>query len=404
MLEQMTSPSKPRHVYVVGAGLSGLACALQLHQKRVPVSLFEATQYAGGRCRTYEDKSLNCRLDNGNHLILRANRATVRYINRLNATKHFYKFSDNFAFMDVQNGKRWNVKLPFIRDAWRLYPLILANKNQIVSECFDTQSEFYSHFITPFCLAALNTHPEKAAAWILRSLIWRLAFPKAADYLQVRTHFDKALINPVIAQLPHVEFMQRLQKIELQDNRISALQFTEYRQIIKPNDRVVLALPPDTLAKLLPSLKLPEFEYHTIVNGHFKMNNQGLSPRVLATVNSPLHWVFLQQGILSTTTSHAENSALYNKHNIAEMLWQEVAKCYPTLRGRPMPEHRIVTEKRATLAASPKNLALRPSPQMHLTNAHLAGDWFNAPLPSCIEHSIQSGQRAARWCLKQAKQ
>ena len=63
------------HVHVIGAGLSGLSAALSLTAAGRPVTVHEAGSAAGGRCRSYFDKELGLRIDNGNHLLLSGNRA-----------------------------------------------------------------------------------------------------------------------------------------------------------------------------------------------------------------------------------------------------------------------------------------------------------------------------------------
>ncbi len=404
MLGLFNNSFKPRHVHVVGAGLSGLACALHLQSKGVPVTLYEATNQAGGRCRSYEDKQLGCTLDNGNHLILRANRATIKYIKRLHKFNQFRPFASEYAFADVVQNKRWKVTPPFVPGGWRGWKLLTASGNKTVEQCFDTGTHFYHEFVEPLCLAALNTHPRYASAKLLRNVWLRMLIPSYADYLQIRTDFNAALITPALAKIKKVELMQRLRGIELADNRIASLQFTEFRLTVKDDERVVLALPPEAISELLPTLNLPPLEHNTIINGHFLVDSNLLSPRLLGVINSPLHWVFLKRNILSTTTSHGETSELYQTKNIADTLWQEITKCYPTLRDSPLPPHRIVTEKRATIASTATNLAKRPSAQTPYENLALAGDWLASPYPACIEAAIKSGTKAAKACLKQRKQ
>jgi protoporphyrinogen oxidase len=66
-------------VYVVGAGLAGLAAAVRLAGRGVAVTLIEAAAQAGGRCRSYFDATLGMTIDNGNHLVLSGNHATYAY-------------------------------------------------------------------------------------------------------------------------------------------------------------------------------------------------------------------------------------------------------------------------------------------------------------------------------------
>jgi protoporphyrinogen oxidase len=70
-------------VHVVGAGLAGLAAAIALADTGRCVILYEAAPQAGGRCRSYFDAELGCRIDNGNHLLLAGNRAALDYLDRI---------------------------------------------------------------------------------------------------------------------------------------------------------------------------------------------------------------------------------------------------------------------------------------------------------------------------------
>src|ERR1700691_3151061 len=69
-----------RHIHVIGGGVSGPAAALPLSLMGEPVTLYEAAPFAGGRCRSYFDNELGCRLDNGNHLVLSGNVAIQDYL------------------------------------------------------------------------------------------------------------------------------------------------------------------------------------------------------------------------------------------------------------------------------------------------------------------------------------
>ena len=65
--------------HIIGAGISGLSAAVRLANANFKVHLYEATQQAGGRCRSYFDAATNLTIDNGNHLLLSGNRHALAY-------------------------------------------------------------------------------------------------------------------------------------------------------------------------------------------------------------------------------------------------------------------------------------------------------------------------------------
>ena len=48
-------------------------------------TVYEATNQAGGRCRSYHDPALGITIDNGNHLLLSGNRAALGYLETIGA-------------------------------------------------------------------------------------------------------------------------------------------------------------------------------------------------------------------------------------------------------------------------------------------------------------------------------
>src|SRR5260221_14788882 len=65
--------------HIIGAGISGLSAAVRLANENFKVHVHEATQQAGGRCRSYFDAATNLTIDNGNHLLLSGNRHALAY-------------------------------------------------------------------------------------------------------------------------------------------------------------------------------------------------------------------------------------------------------------------------------------------------------------------------------------
>src|SRR5256714_10833403 len=104
----MTSPSR---VHIVGAGVAGLAAAVTLIAEGHRIALYESSQHAGGRCRSFLDPELGCLIDNGNHLLLAGNTAALAYIERIAALDTFERAGEAaIPFIDLAGGERWELR------------------------------------------------------------------------------------------------------------------------------------------------------------------------------------------------------------------------------------------------------------------------------------------------------
>ena len=74
------------------------------------VVIHEAGPAAGGRCRSYFDRGLSMRIDNGNHLLLSGNAATMAFLDQIGA-RHTLGGPGTalFPFIDLATGERWTV-------------------------------------------------------------------------------------------------------------------------------------------------------------------------------------------------------------------------------------------------------------------------------------------------------
>ena len=101
-----------RHIHIIGAGMSGLSAALQLSLTGEKVTVYEAAPFAGGRCRSFLDRELGCRIDNGNHLVFSGNAAVQDYLYLSGASNTMGGSNEPFfPFIDLTNGKRWTIKM-----------------------------------------------------------------------------------------------------------------------------------------------------------------------------------------------------------------------------------------------------------------------------------------------------
>src|ERR1700751_148495 len=99
-------------VHIIGAGFPGLPAAVRLANGGYKVPVHEATQQAGGRCRSYFDAATNLTIDNGNHLLLSGNRHALAYARSIGTEAGLIgPESAQFPFADLATGRRWLLDL-----------------------------------------------------------------------------------------------------------------------------------------------------------------------------------------------------------------------------------------------------------------------------------------------------
>src|SRR6266852_4369727 len=99
-------------VHIIGAGISGLSAAVRLANANYRVHVHEATQQAGGRCRSYFDAATSLTIDNGNHLLLSGNRHAVAYARSIGTEAGLVgPKRAKFPFVDLTTGQRWQLDL-----------------------------------------------------------------------------------------------------------------------------------------------------------------------------------------------------------------------------------------------------------------------------------------------------
>jgi len=415
--------SSPRHVHIVGAGLAGLSAALQLTLAHEKVSLYEAAPFAGGRCRSFMDRELGCRVDNGNHLVLSGNSAVHDYLFLSQALDTMGgPGAALFPFMDLTTNERWITHLNEGKIPWWIFdknrrvagtkPLdylsgirvMLASQRATVADCLKMDSQLYRRFWEPFIIGALNTEPEFASAHLLANIISQTfaAGGNACIPLIPKAGLSETFIDPCLAVLAHhqtsIHYSHRLRSIVHDDDTIRALNFNGHVIDIQPNDWVIFALPAWVMREIIPTLSTPT-DFRSIINAHYRVavpNNHAGFTGIIAGL---AEWAFVRDDVVSVTISCAERYNHYAVRDMAPLIWQDLAKLYD-LDPKKVPPHRIFKEKYATFAATPEQDALRPYAYTSWKNMALAGEWTATGLPSTIEGALRSGVKAAQVVLR----
>jgi squalene-associated FAD-dependent desaturase len=411
----------PKTAHIIGAGISGLSAAVRLANANYIVHVHEATQTAGGRCRSYFDAATNLTIDNGNHLLLSGNRHALAYARSIGTEAGLVgPKRAQFPFVDISTGQRWQLdlgdgRLPLwvldearrvpdtgLRDYLALMPLIWAGTDRLVGKAIPCEGTLYQRLVQPLLLAALNVDPPEGSAGLAGAIVREtlLAGGQACRPLIARDGLSSVLIEPAIRLLQAkgatIRFGHELREFVMSGNTIGELKFGDDKVAVAADDVVVLAVPPRPAASLLPGLKTPS-KFRAIVNAHFRFDPPKHAPAILGVVGGLVEWLFAFPQRLSVTISNGDRLVDMPREELAQAIWRDVCKA-GGVKGE-LPPWQIVRERRATFEATPEQNALRPGPVTAFKNLFLAGDWTDTGLPATIEGSVRSGDRAADLAL-----
>lgn len=423
----MVNTSSNKKAHIIGAGISGLSAAVRLANEGYEVHVHEATQQAGGRCRSYFDAATDLVIDNGNHLLLSGNshaRAYARSIGTeagLVGPQHA-----QFHFVDVRDDKRWLLDLGDGRipswlfddkrrvpdtklgDYLALAPLIWAGTDTLVGDTIPCKGTLYNRLVQPLLLAALNVDPPKGSAGLAGAIVREtlLAGGQACRPLIARDGLSAVLVDPAVKLLHEkgatVSLGHELRQVLMAGENISTLEFGDDAITLAPGDAVVLAVPPRAASSILLGLKTPT-KFRAIVNAHFRYDPPENMPPLMGVIGGLVEWLFAFHRRLSVTISDADRLVNVSREELARDIWRDICKAVPLsaeVAEGPLPPWQIVRERRATFEATPEQNAMRPKTVTEWKNLFLAGDWTDTGLPATIEGSVRSGDKAADLVLK----
>jgi glycine/D-amino acid oxidase-like deaminating enzyme len=277
--------------HIVGAGVAGLAAAVRAVERGAKVHLHEAAPQAGGRCRTVL-ASDGFSHDNGTHVLLGANPRALDFLKRIDALERWIEPEpDGLPVFDLRNGELRHVgvsPLSWLRadrrpegfglvDIPRLARLVAPLPDRAIGSIFKGRPILDS-FIDPLTVAVLNTPVETASARRLGRALRQVARPGGGRLFVAREGLGPDLVAPALAWLAArgavIETGARLRSLEVREGRVVALAFAGRNVAIGEGDRVILALPPQEIARLIPQVKTPD-QFEPIVNAHFAIRHEG---------------------------------------------------------------------------------------------------------------------------------
>ena len=396
-------PSDPsRRVAIVGAGYAGMAAAVTLAERGVPVTVFESGPVPGGRARRVTTEGRE--LDNGQHILIGAYTELLRLMRTVGVQDDAVlrlplelRYADGFTLRGV-SGLLLAGKIPFeerlgavrfmLSLKWRSFRLPTDISVGALLEQH-RQNGIIGHYLwRPLCVSALNTPPEQASAQVFATVLRDslAAGAGASDLILPRVDLSRLFPEPAC------EFVSR-NGGEVRTNS----PVRELTAIQSEFSAVIVAVGPHQLKTLLPEIA-PEYEYQPIYTCYLQYPETIKLPfPMLGLADGLVQWAFDrgsltgERGLIACVISAQGDHQQMAQDELAATCHQELQK---TLKDLPDPQwSRIIAEKRATIACTPAMKTLKLN--CPIPGILLAGDYTDPDYPPTLEAAVRSGIRAA---------
>ena len=433
-----------RRVAVVGGGLAGITAALALADAGCEVVLLEGRPKLGGLTHSFERDGRW--IDNGQHVFLRCCTSYLRLLERLGVREHVYL--QPRLDVPVRSGTRpgvgriWRNGMPaplHLGPALATYRwLSLAERvaavrgalamGRVDRNAAATDAESFGGWLAAhgqdaraiealwelIGVATLNARADDASLAVAAT-VFQIGLLEQADAADIgwslvplqQLHGDAAR-RALAAAGVGVRLRARVRDLAAAGGgwTIGGERY----------DDVVLAVPPDEAARLLPddALDVPggwseALGSSPIVNAHLMFDRQVLDEHFVAAVDSPLQWVF-DRGLngreqyLAVSLSAADDLIAAPVAKVRDVLVPAVRRLLPEAANARVREFFVTRERHATFRPAPGTGRFRPGATTRRPGLHLAGAWTATGWPATMEGAVRSGYLAAEAILERSGQ
>ena len=431
----MAADAKARNVAVIGGGWAGMAAGVSLAAAGIPVTVFEAARMLGGRARRVALPDAT--VDNGQHLLLGAYRATLALIDQMHAPGEMARLfartplclqgpgtfrlcaaplpaplhllAGLLAARGCTMPERLAVMRAFVR--WRIARWTCPREQTVASLVQDQPAAMVANLWTPLCLAALNTPPGAASGQVLLNVLRdALAADRPASDLIIPVADLSSLFPDPAARYVEehggrIRLGATVRGLDIGDDAI-AVQVAGVAQRFR---HVVVAAAPWQTARLLRAVpaaadacaQIAAYGYQPITTVYLRYDSSvALPARMLQLDGGPGQWLFERSAagaghallavVISADGPHCGLAQVDLVRAVASQL-------HANLPGR-LPQAaptwaRVITERRATHAAAPARA--HPVAGHIGSGIYLAGDHTDPDYPATLEAAVRSGIRAA---------
>jgi squalene-associated FAD-dependent desaturase len=440
------------HVAVLGGGLAGITAAIALAEQGHRVTLAEARPRLGGATSSFTRGDLV--IDTGQHVFLRCCTAYRGLLARLGMTGSV-SLQDRFDVTVLRPGGRATLRrtsLPGpLHMGWALAGyshLSLAERLRVVPAALalarldparpDLDDKRLGDWLAArgqderarralwdlFTVSSLNVAGDDAnlalAATVVKTAL--LGAKDAADIgvptVPLGDLHGRAAANLLGRLGAQVRLGAKAAAVEPRPGGGFEVRLASHGDAAENGggdviraDGVVLAVPPDAAARLLPggrpvngSGHWAELGSSPIVNVHVVYDRRVTRLPFAAAVDSPVQWVFDRTGpsglrkgqYLAVSLSAAEPYVTVPAARMCEDFLRALADLFPAAAQARVVDCFVTRERRATFRQEPGCGRLRPPAATALPGLVLAGAWTDTGWPDTMEGAVRSGLNAAR--------
>ena len=438
----VTAEHAAKTITVIGGGVAGMSAACALAEAGFQARLVEQRGYLGGRASSYLHPGVGEIIDNCEHVLFGCCTNLQGFYRRIGVAERIHWTSEMTM---IEPGGRRSVLGPSFLPAplHGLPKLLLAHAFSLAdkialgrafsalmmpvpADSTESLGEWLKRnkqtrgavdrFWRLVIASALNAEIDEIAlpyaAKVIRELFMNSAFAGSMGMSTVPLSERYARVTPFLEDRGGTVLLNT--NVEGADWDEETMQWTvRTRTGEMLSDFVVVALPFEGMAKLLPNLppaggadplagQIERLEHWPICSVHLWFDRPITELEHAVLLDREIHWLYNQSVLQARGGNYIELvvsatrafAALPRDQAIAQAL-RELAEFFPIVKEAKVEKVALVKEVRATFGVPPGIDAARPGAVSPWPNLFIAGDWARTGWPSTMESAARSGHLAA---------
>ena len=433
--------TQPPNVAVVGGGLAGLAAGCALASAGFRIRLFERRPYLGGRASSYQHPGTGEVVDNCQHVLFGCCTNLVEFYRRIGVDDKIHWF-DQMTF--VEPGGRATImnqsflpaplhtapaflRFPFLEFADKvaiaralaaLIPMPLRDNGQSFLTWLENRGQTQNsiqRFWKPILVSALNDEIDRVSVSSAGQVVRESLKSPSARHMGVPeiplTELYDAAREYIQSHGGEVKFRTSAESFRTE---LSHVQLGVGGKE-EPFDYVVLALPFDGLASILPNTSASQplrdslscFETSPITGIHLWFDREISELEHAVLLDRTIQWMFHKSKLqkrgnnghgsyVELVVSSSKSLVDKSRQEIVDLALKELREFFPAAREANLVKSTVIKEINATYSPKPGIDLNRPRPETIWPRVFLAGDWTATGWPATMEGAVRSGYLAAQ--------